>query len=59
MALPSEKPTIAAFWESAAAMTARTSSIRSSREAMPQSRSDNPVPRLSKMISRAKDASRR
>ncbi len=44
--------------EDAAAITARTSSIRSSRLAMPPMRSDKPVPRLSNRISREHPASR-
>jgi hypothetical protein len=38
--------------------TARISSIRCSSEGIPASRSDSPVPRLSKRISRANDPSR-
>jgi hypothetical protein len=55
---PSERPRRAARSEPAASITARTSSIRVSRLAMPATRSDAPVPRLSKTISRANDAMR-
>ena len=41
-----------------ASMTARTSSMRSSSVAIPQSRSDKPVPRLSKQITRQNEPSR-
>jgi hypothetical protein len=49
---PSEKPMIAARFEPAASMTARTSSIRVSRSGMPVTRSERPVPRLSNRIRR-------
>ncbi len=55
---PSEAPTTAARSEPAASITARTSSIRVSRFAIPATRSDAPVPRLSKMISRLNEAIR-
>ena len=43
----------------AASITARTSSMRSSRVAIPAARSESPVPLLSKTITRAKLANRR
>ena len=54
---PSESPTSAARSEPAASITARTSSIRSSRVG-PGIGSESPVPRLSKRISRENEASR-
>ena len=51
-------PRIAACFEPAASITARMSSIRASRVGSPTSRSESPVPRLSKMISREKEAMR-
>ena len=59
MAQPSEKPMTAARREPAASITARTSSMRCSSEGAPVMRSDRPWPRLSKAMTRAKDASRR
>jgi len=55
---PSDTPTTAARSEPAASITARTSSIRFSMSAIPATRSDTPVPRLSKTIRRQKDAIR-
>jgi hypothetical protein len=55
---PSEYPNSAARSLPAASITACTSSIRVSRSGRPAGRSDNPVPRLSKRISRENDASR-
>jgi hypothetical protein len=55
---PSETPTIAARSEPAASITARTSSMRVSMSAIPATRSDRPVPRLSKTIRRQKEAIR-
>src|SRR5262245_13418839 len=55
---PSEKPQRAARAEPAASMTARTSSIRSYMVGIGSTRSDRPVPLLSKRISRQKEASR-
>jgi hypothetical protein len=52
-------PTIAARVDPTASITARTSSIRVSRLGAPATRSDMPVPRLSKAISREIAASRR
>ena len=56
---PSETPIKAARSEPAASMTARTSSMRVSNVGMPLTRSDMPVPRLSKRMSRQNDESRR
>lgn len=56
---PSDEPNSAARSEPAASITARTSSIRSSRVAASVTRSDKPVPRLSNKINRENDASRR
>ena len=55
---PSDAPTTTARRDDAASMTARTSSIRVSRSAIPRTRSESPVPRLSKMMNRENDASR-
>ena len=55
---PSDEPKITARSEPAAAITARTSSIRSSRIGAPTTGSDSPLPRLSNMMSRANDAIR-
>ena len=54
---PSETPSSAARSDPAASMTALTSSIRSSSVPI-CTRSERPMPRLSKRISRAKDARR-
>src|SRR2546421_4050104 len=61
MGPPSEKPKSAARSEPTASITARTSSIRSSSvgRSWTLTRSDSPVPRLSKRISRLKEARRR
>ena len=56
---PSEIPSRTARSEPTSSITARTSSMRSSSGAMPLTRSDSPVPRLSKRISRPSEASRR
>ena len=58
---PSEKPNTAARSDSAASITARTSSIRSSSVGSEDSAtgSDSPVPRLSNRISLEKLARRR
>ena len=58
---PSECPSSAARSDPAASITARTSSIRSSSVGRRSSGtgSERPVPRLSKTIRRANDASRR
>ena len=56
IAPPSEKPMIAARFDPAASITARTSSIRVSRSGRPETRSDSPVPRLSKSSNRQKEA---
>jgi hypothetical protein len=40
-----------------ASITARTSSIRSSSDAMPETRSESPVPRLSKRINLPREES--
>ena len=56
---PSDTPNRAAVWEPAASITARISSIRSVRPGGRATGSDNPVPRLSKKITRVKAASRR
>ena len=58
MGTPSETPTNAVRSEPAASITARTSSIRASSENPPSTLSDMPVPRLSKMIKRAKPDNR-
>ncbi len=60
MGPPSETPNTAARADPAASMTARTSSIRCSSEGSRSAgtRSDIPVPRLSKMSTRAISASR-
>ena len=50
---PSETPKMWARPLCAASMTARMSSMRSSRVGMPAGRSDMPVPRLSKKSTRA------
>ena len=54
---PSTTPKIAARWEPTASMTARRSSIRASSVGAPETRSDIPVPRLSKRINRENSAS--
>ena len=61
MLAPSDWPKSAARSDPAASITARTSSMRCSSVARLASgtRSDIPVPRLSKRIRRLKDASRR
>ena len=59
IAPPSEDPYNAARAEPATAITARTSSIRSSIVGTPTTRSDMPVPRLSSRIRRENDARRR
>ena len=56
---PSEYPSRDARAEPTVSMTARKSSIRVSRLGRSLTRSESPVPRLSKRISLAKDASRR
>ena len=56
---PSDCPIKAALSEPAASITARTSSIRVSRLGTPLTRSDIPVPRLSKRISRQNEEMRR
>jgi hypothetical protein len=48
MEAPSETPIKTARRDPAASMTARMSSIRSSRQGVPTARSESPVPRLSK-----------
>jgi hypothetical protein len=53
---PSESPNSTARSELAASITARTSSMRVSMLGMLATRSDRPVPRLSKRMSRQKDA---
>ena len=53
---PSDCPIKAAHSEPAASITARTSSMRVSRLGTPLTRSDMPVPRLSKRISRQNEA---
>lgn len=58
MGPPSEMPRSAACSLPAASMTARMSSIRSSKVGQPQPRSERPVPRLSKKINRENDARR-
>src|SRR5438034_6747293 len=55
---PSEYPTSAACGERAASITARTSSIRCSSVGMSLTRSESPVPRLSKRINRENEARR-
>jgi hypothetical protein len=57
---PSEKPITMARSESTASMTALASSIRTSRDGSRSSgtRSESPVPRLSKRINRENAASR-
>jgi hypothetical protein len=57
---PSDTPKIAARSDPTASRTVRMSSIRCSSvgRALSDTRSDNPVPRLSKMIRREKEASR-
>jgi hypothetical protein len=50
---PSETPNSAARSDLAASITARMSSLRSSSVGAPAMRSDMPVPRLSKTITRA------
>src|SRR5439155_8802070 len=61
MAPASEGANSAAGFEPTSSITARTSSIRCSRAGSSESgtRSDSPVPRLSKKMRREKDASRR
>src|SRR5262249_38744930 len=54
---PSEPPKRAARSEPAVSMTARTSSIRTSRLGISVTRSDSPVPRLSNRMSREKEES--
>jgi hypothetical protein len=58
MGPPSEYPKSAARSEPTVSMTARTSSMRVSRFGMSVTRSESPVPRLSKRISRVNEASR-
>ena len=58
MAPPSAQPTNAARSDPAASMTAPTSSARCSRVTIPDTRSESPVPRLSKMITRPRLATR-
>ena len=53
---PSETPASAARSEPAASKTARTSSMRSSSVPM-RTRSESPIPRLSKRINRENEAS--
>lgn len=55
---PSEMPNSAARCEPTASITTRTSSIRCSSVGISATRSDSPVPRLSKRIRREKDPSR-
>jgi hypothetical protein len=55
IAPPSETPKSAALSLPTASITARTSSIRSSRVGKLPSRSERPVPRLSNKITRLKD----
>ena len=55
---PSETPNRAARSDPAASMTARTSSMRSSRVGASVTGSDSPVPRLSKTIRRENELSR-
>src|SRR6266545_5832225 len=58
IAAPSELPKSAARLEPTASITALTSSMRVSSVGAPLTRSDMPVPRLSKRMSRQKEASR-
>jgi hypothetical protein len=58
IAPPSPQPTNAARSDRAASMTARTSSARCSSVTIPGTRSESPVPRLSKMITRPMAPSR-
>jgi hypothetical protein len=53
IAPPSATPRSAAHDDFVASITARTSSIRSSSGGAPSTGSDEPVPRLSKTITRA------
>ncbi len=55
---PSPQPTKAACSDCAASMTAPTSSARCSSVTIPATRSESPVPRLSKMITRPMPAKR-
>ena len=55
---PSSVPQIAALFDSAASITASTSSIWSSRVGAPKSGSERPEPRRSKVITRANSVRR-
>ena len=55
---PSDTPQSAARSDPTASMTARTSSMRCSSVGMALTRSESPVPRLSKRMSRANEAMR-
>ena len=55
---PSDTPKSVACFEPVASITARTSSMRTSRLGMSETRSERPVPRLSNRITRENEASR-
>ena len=59
MGPPSETPQTAAASLPAASITARMSSMRVSRSAIPAALSESPVPRLSNTIRREKEESAR